>query len=101
MEFRSPDAPLDPRRVAAIADAAAPMLAGVDWAARTDEWVGSRPCTTDGLPLIGRTRSDRVFVAGGHGMWGIALGPLSGRLLAEQIVGVDGDTLLESFDPLR
>jgi D-amino-acid dehydrogenase len=34
-------------------------------------------------------------------MWGIALGPLSGRLLAEQIAGVDRDPLLESFDPLR
>jgi D-amino-acid dehydrogenase len=101
MEFRSPEAPLDSRRVAAIADAAAPMLTGVDWTARTDEWVGSRPCTTDGLPLIGRTRSDRVIVAGGHGMRGIALCPLSGRLLAEQIAGVDRDPLLESFDPLR
>ena len=101
MEFRSPDAPSDPRRIEAIAAAAAPMLAGVDWTARSDEWVGSRPCTTDGLPLIGRTRSDRVFVAGGHGMWGIALGPLSGRLLADQIAGAAGDPLLESFDPLR
>jgi D-amino-acid dehydrogenase len=101
MEFRSPDAPLDPRRVAAIVAAAEPMLAGVDWSARTDEWVGPRPCTTDGLPLIGRTRSDRVFVAGGHGMWGIALGPLTGRLLADQVVGAGHDPLLTSFDPLR
>lgn len=101
MEFRSPEAPLDPRRVAAIVAAAEPMLTDVDWSARTDEWVGSRPCTTDGLPLIGRTRSDRVFVAGGHGMWGIALGPLSGRLLADQVVGAGADPLLTSFDPLR
>lgn len=101
MEFRSPDAPLDPRRIKAIVDAAAPMLRGIDWSQRTDEWVGSRPCTTDGLPLIGATRSDRVFVNGGHGMWGIALGPLSGRLLAEQIVGEPTDPLLRSFDPLR
>ena len=96
-----PDAPLDPRRIKAIVDAAAPMLRGIDWSQRTDEWVGSRPCTTDGLPLIGATRSDRVFVNGGHGMWGIALGPLSGRLLAEQIVGEPTDPLLRSFDPLR
>lgn len=101
MEFRSPDAPLDPRRIKAIVDAATPMLQGVDWSARTDEWVGSRPCTTDGLPLIGRTKSQQVYVNGGHGMWGIALGPLSGRLLAEQIVGETPDPLLQSFDPLR
>ncbi len=101
MEFRKPGAPLDPRRIAAIIDAATPMLTGVDWSARTDEWVGSRPCTADGLPLIGRTRSARVFVSGGHGMWGIALGPLSGKLLAAQIVRGETPDLLASFDPLR
>ncbi|WP_310962566.1 NAD(P)/FAD-dependent oxidoreductase [Nocardioides terrisoli] len=101
MEFRKPGAPLDPRRIAAIVDAAKPMFAGVDWSARTDEWVGSRPCTADGLPLVGRTRSDRVYVAGGHGMWGIALGPLTGRLLADQLVHGRTDDLLRSFDPLR
>lgn len=101
MEFRSPDAPLDPRRIDAIVAAATPMLSGVDWSARTDEWVGSRPCTADGLPLVGRTRSDRVFVAGGHGMWGMALGPLTGQLLAERIVHGRTPDLLRSFDPLR
>lgn len=101
MEFRSPDAPLDPRRVKAIVDAARPMFTGIDWDARHDEWVGSRPCTTDGIPLVGRTRADRVFVAGGHGMWGIALGPLTGRLVADAVVGGRTDPLLEAFDPLR
>lgn len=101
MEFRSPQDPLDPRRIQAIVDAARPMLRGIDWDARHDEWVGSRPCTTDALPLVGRTRSDRVYVAGGHGMWGIALGPLTGRLIAEQIMGEPMDPLLWAFDPLR
>jgi len=101
MEFRKPGAPLDPRRVKAIIDAATPMLTGVDWDARTDEWVGSRPCTADGLPLIGRTKSSRVFVSGGHGMWGIALGPLSGKLLAAQVARGETSSLLSRFDPLR
>lgn len=101
MEFRKPGAPLDQRRIRAIIDAASPMLTGVDWEARTDEWVGSRPCTADGLPLIGRTKSSKVFVAGGHGMWGIALGPLSGKLLAGQIARDETSELLASFDPLR
>ncbi|KRF16576.1 amino acid dehydrogenase [Nocardioides sp. Soil797] len=102
MEFRSPDEPLDERRVQAIVDAATPMFTGVDWSQRRDEWVGSRPCTTDGLPLVGATRSDRVFVAGGHGMWGVALGPLTGKLLAARMVGAPtDDELLTAFDPLR
>ncbi|MBM7459657.1 NAD(P)/FAD-dependent oxidoreductase [Rhodococcus coprophilus] len=100
MEFRNPDTPLDPRRVRAIVDATRPLLRGVDWEARREEWVGSRPCSVDGLPLVGATRSKRVFVAGGHGMWGIALGPTTGRMLANAITG-QPDPLLKCLDPLR
>ncbi len=101
MEFRRPKAPPDPRRIRAIVDAASPLLRGVDWEARTDEWVGSRPCTADGLPLVGPTRTPGVHVAGGHGMWGIALGPLTGQLLAAQIARGETSSLLERLDPLR
>lgn len=101
MEFRPHDAPLDPRRIAAIVRSVRPLLSGVDLDDRHDEWVGSRPVTADGLPLIGATRSSRVFVAGGHGMWGITLGPLTGRLLAEQIATGRQPAELVPFDPLR
>ena len=101
MEFRRPEAPLDRRRIRAIVEAARPMLRGADLDARQDEWVGSRPCTRDGLPLIGATRSPRVFVAGGHGMWGITLGPATGRLLADRIVTGERPPELAPFNPLR
>jgi len=101
MEFRRPKAPPDPRRIRAIIDAASPLLRGIDWDARTGEWVGSRPCTADGLPLVGRTRTPGVHVAGGHGMWGIALGPLTGQLLAARIARGESSRLLEGLDPLR
>ncbi|MER7440470.1 NAD(P)/FAD-dependent oxidoreductase [Micromonospora avicenniae] len=101
MEFRSAEAPLDKRRIRAITEAARPLLRGADLDARADEWVGSRPCTPDGLPLIGRTNSPRVFAAGGHGMWGITLGPLTGELLAEQITSGRQPVELRPFDPLR
>jgi D-amino-acid dehydrogenase len=101
MEFRRPDEPLDPRRITAITDAVRPFLAGVDLDDRQDEWVGSRPCTPDGLPLVGRTTSPHVFVAGGHGMWGIALGPLTGMLLAETVLKGEAPPELRPFDPLR
>ena len=76
---------MDPRRISALVDSVRPLVRGVYLDHRQDEWVGSRPVTADGLPLVGRTRSARVFVAGGHGMWGIALGPLTGKLLAQRI----------------
>jgi D-amino-acid dehydrogenase len=101
MEFRKPEAALDQRRIKAIVESARPLLKGADLDNRQDEWVGSRPCTIDGLPLIGATTSSKVFVAGGHGMWGITLGPVTGRLLAEQIVTGRTPDELRPFNPLR
>lgn len=101
MEFRPADAAPDPRRIRTMVEAARPLFDGVDWDERQDEWVGSRPCTTDGLPLIGTTRSPRVHVAGGHGMWGVTLGPFTGRILADSITGNGKHELLSHFDPLR
>lgn len=101
MEFRDPDEPLDQRRVQAIVNAARPFLRGVDLDERRDEWVGSRPCTPDGLPLVGPTTSPRVFAAGGHGMWGIVLGPLTGRLLADAVVTGNVPYELHPFRPIR
>lgn len=101
MEFRRHDAPMDPRRIAAVADSVRPLLRGVDLDDRADEWVGSRPCTADGLPLIGPTGSPRVFAAGGHGMWGMTLGPATGMLLAEAIDTGRTPQDLAPFDPLR
>jgi D-amino-acid dehydrogenase len=101
MEFRRPGDPLDPRRIAAIVDAVRPLLTGVDLDDRRSEWVGARPCTGDGLPLIGVTASPRVFVAGGHGMWGMALGPITGMLLAQTVLKGEAPPELAPFDPLR
>jgi D-amino-acid dehydrogenase len=101
MEFRPADAGLDTRRIEAIVNAARPLLRGAELGSRRDEWVGARPCTPDGLPLVGPTKSERVYVAGGHGMWGITLGPATGRLLAERMVTGRLPEQLRPFDPLR
>lgn len=101
MEFRDVGAPLDPRRIKALTNAADGLLVGTHLEHREDEWVGARPCTADGLPLIGATNDPRVFVAGGHGMWGITLGPITGRLLADQIVTGRTPDALRAVDPLR
>ena len=77
------------------------MLTGIDWEDRRDEWVGSRPCTADGLPLIGATKSPRVHIAGGHGMWGVMLGPLTGKYLAASITGDTVSDVMQHFNPLR
>lgn len=101
MEFRRHLEPLDPRRIQAIVNATTPLLAGADFTDRVDEWVGSRPCTPDGLPLVGPTRSPRVVAAGGHGMWGVTQGPLTGKLITEYVTTGDVPAMLRPLDPLR
>jgi D-hydroxyproline dehydrogenase subunit beta len=48
----------------------------------------ARPLSVDGRPLIGRVPgTDRLWIAAGHGPWGISTGPESGRLLADLVLG--------------
>lgn len=101
MEFRDPDAPPVAARLEAIIASARPLLRGVRWEEHTDVWVGPRPVTPDSRPLIGATKAPTVYVAGGHGMWGLTHGPITGRLLAEQITTGKQPTALADFDPLR
>ncbi|GAB2480532.1 NAD(P)/FAD-dependent oxidoreductase [Nocardiopsis aegyptia] len=101
MEFRDVGAPGDPRRMRSLVSQARALLRGAHIDDRQDEWVGARPCTADGLPLIGAGNDPRVHVAGGHGMWGVFLGPVSGRLLAEEIVTGHRPAALSAVDPLR
>ncbi|OBJ91706.1 amino acid dehydrogenase [Mycobacterium gordonae] len=100
MELRDPDEPVRPERVDAIVASAGPSLEGVRWGERSDIWVGPRPVTPDGRPLIGQI-SRGIYVAGGHGMWGLTHGPVTGRLLAEYITTGKQPESLRAFDPLR
>lgn len=101
MEFRGPDEPFQPRRVDAIVNQAKRVMRGIDFNDRQDEWVGSRPVTPDGRPLIGQTKADNVYVAGGHGMWGVVLGPATGKYLAELMDTGVTNPIIKPFDPLR
>ncbi|MER6899462.1 amino acid dehydrogenase, partial [Amycolatopsis sp. NPDC000740] len=42
-----------------------------------------------------------MYVAGGHGMWGLSHGAVTGKLLAEQIATGRCPEALRPFDPLR
>lgn len=48
----------------------------------------ARPLSLDGRPLVGRVPGvDGLWVAAGHGPWGISTGPATGRLIADLIDG--------------
>ena len=54
----------------------------------TDPWMGSRPCFADSRPVIGRAaKHPGLWLAFGHGHWGLTLGPMTGRLIAELVTG--------------
>jgi len=61
----------------------------------------ARPLSADGLPLLGRAPGrDRLFVAAGHGLWGISLGPASARIVADLVLGRTAEPP-PAFDPRR
>ena len=69
-------------------------LHGIDDARTRATWCGLRPCTADGLPVIGwAPRAPDLFIATGHAMMGFTLGPLTGRLVSEALV--DGKPSLD------
>lgn len=67
---------------------------------RDDAWVGFRPWLPDHLPAIGTAR-DGVHIATGHEGAGVALGPITGRLIATTIAGEAPLLDLSPFTPTR
>ena len=51
-------------------------------------WMGTRPCTPDMMPVIGRAPGEaHLWCAFGHAHQGFTLGPTTGRLVAEMMTG--------------
>jgi D-amino-acid dehydrogenase len=86
-EFADRDAPPTPsqfRRVLPIAKALLPLGDPVD----QQPWMGCRPCFADSRPVIGPApRHPGLWLAYGHGHVGLSLGPVTGRLLTEMMLG--------------
>ncbi|MFE2444851.1 NAD(P)/FAD-dependent oxidoreductase [Streptomyces sp. NPDC059426] len=102
MEFERDADRFRQRRIEAIVAAARPYLRHADWDDRQEEWVGPRPMTPDGLPLIGPVPGHpRVLLATGHNMLGLMLAPATGRLVAGLLTGTADSALSSAFAPVR
>jgi D-amino-acid dehydrogenase len=89
-------------RVKATLHAGVRTLRGIDTARVFQVWRGIRPCTPDGLPILGRShRLENVFFATGHAMKGLHLAPETGRLVAQALLGELPTRHLQAFSPDR
>lgn len=89
---------LDRRRVAAIARHASQYMNTSGAAEGAVEWAGLRPIASDGLPIIGAVPGrPGLFVATGHHMLGVTLGPSTGEALAPLVLE---DRLVDALRPL-
>ncbi len=97
-ERRGFDATVDPRVGEAMLARAARIAPGVRSLRVADAWSGLRPWLPDGLPAIGPAGAvDGLWVATGHEGAGVALGPVTGRVVARALCG---EAPLVDLDPL-
>ncbi len=102
MELSGLDPTPDLRRIVPLEKAAARYFRRWNAQAARAIWMGMRPVTPDGLPVIGRVPGlDNVFLATGHAMMGMTLAPVTGVVIADLITGQIPEFDLTPFDPAR
>ena len=102
MELSGLDLTINPRRTNAILSSAQEYLALPPIPPQVEPWAGLRPCTPDGLPVIGRApHIDNLVVTAGHCMLGITQAPITGILVAQLAAGRTPDIDLSPFSLRR
>lgn len=103
LELAGLDLSISQRRVEAIRQAVPEYLPGLSGPFDTLEvWSGLRPLTPDTLPVIGRSPAlSNLVLATGHGMLGMSLGPITGKLAAQLIAGQPPEIDIRSLSPAR
>jgi D-amino-acid dehydrogenase len=100
-EFARRDAPKSPiqlDRAERVARTVFPLAERLD----NEPWMGSRPCTPDMMPVIGKApRHDGLWFAFGHAHHGLTLGPITGRILAETMLGEKPVIPIDAYRPER
>jgi glycine oxidase len=95
------DKRVDPDIVQRLHQLAANLVPEIGEARIHEVWTGLRPGTADGLPIIGRTSYEGYFAATGHYRNGILLAPITARVMAELISGMQSHADITRFLPQR
>ena len=99
LELAGMDFSINRRRLDAIRTSAEQYLPGLGQARLLEIWCGLRPCTPDGLPIISRSDSfGNLFIAAGHAMLGMSLGPITGKLVSQLMSDEKVDFNLAPFN---
>ncbi len=102
LELSGIDESISERRIGTIRAVADRLFGQSARAEVTRVWAGLRPCSPDGLPILGRTwRFDNLYIATGHGQQGIVLAAGSGRALTQSIMEREPSIPLEPMSPDR
>lgn len=102
MEIAGLNESITGRRVEAIMRGARAFLNVPERPVVREIWRGLRPCTPDGLPMIGRPgKWENLTIAAGHAMLGLTLGSGTGRLVADLIGGKEPLVDPAPFSPDR
>ncbi len=92
LELVNQDETFTTRRVEAIVRGAREFMNVPDQIRYHEIWRGLRPCTPDGVPVIGRTtRYPNLLVATGHQMLGLQSATGSGKLISDLLLGKPTD----------
>lgn len=104
MEIAGLNERINPRRVQGIIKAVPhyfPAFEPGDFSG-IEPWCGLRPCSPDGMSYLGRTGAAKnLVVATGHAMMGVSLGPVTGRIVADLVDGVNPGLDLRPMSPDR
>lgn len=75
-------------RLAQLVQGTTPFLPTARTGVIESTWCGLRPCTADGLPVVGRLpETDCGWIATGHGMMGVTLAPATAEVIAADMCG--------------
>ena len=101
-ERRGFDTAVDPAVTAAMVARAARLAPALAALPPAEAWAGLRPWLPDRLPAIGPSeRVPGLWVATGHEGAGVALGPVTGLLVAQGLCGEQPAADLAPLDPDR
>ena len=99
-EFTGYDLAVNPQRIAnllGLFERVYPQLADAARDTDVQPWCGLRPLTPDGMPIVGRSPIENLFLNTGHGPLGWSMACGSGKAVADIITGAPTDIDMTTF----